>query len=330
MKALVHAGTTGMEGLSLKEIEKVEPGKGEVRVRLKTAGMNHRDLIILERHKGTEPPLILGSDGAGIIDAVGEGVEGANPGDEVIINPGLGWREKSDAPPAGFEILGHPFHGTFGEYVVIPAENAVPKPAFLTWEEAGVLSLAALTAYRVLFTRAKIKAGMKILIPGIGGGVATLMLQMAKAAGATVYVSSRSEQKCTSALEMGADQAFDSNGDWKKALGGEKMDVVIESVGAATFNKSLSQLRAGGTVVTFGASAGDTVDLNLRSFFYGQFNLLGSTMGSAEEHREMLSFIEAHNIRPVIDQMFSLTDYKAAFDKLDKAEQLGKIGFIVS
>lgn len=330
MKALIHAGITGMEGLSFSDYEKAEPGKGEVRVRLKTAGLNHRDLIILERHKSTEPPLILGSDGAGIIDAVGEGVEGAEPGDEIIINPGLGWGDKSDAPPAGFEILGHPFDGTFAEYVVIPAENAVPKPAFLTWEEAGVLSLAALTAYRVLFTRAKIKAGMKILIPGIGGGVATLMLQMAKAAGAKVFVSSRSEQKCANALEMGADQAFDSNGDWEKALGGEKMDVVIESVGAATFNKSLSQLRTGGTIVTFGASAGDTVDLNLRSFFYGQYNLLGSTMGSGEEHREMLSFIEEHNIRPVIDQMFALGDYKSAFNKLDKAEQLGKIGFIIS
>ena len=330
MKALVHAGTTGMEGLSLTEVEKEEPGKGEVRVRLKTAGMNHRDLIILERHKSSEPPLIIGSDGAGIIDSVGEGVEGVGPGDEVIINPALGWRDKSDAPPEGFEILGHPFHGTFAEYVVIPAENAVPKPAFLTWEEAGVVSLAALTAYRVLFTRAKIKAGMKILIPGIGGGVATLMLQMAKAAGATVFVSSRSEQKCENALELGADKAFSSNGDWEKALGGEKMDVVIESVGAATFNKSLSQLRTGGTLVTFGASAGDTVDLNLRSFFYGQYNLLGSTLGSGDEHREMLSFIEEHNIRPVIDQMFDLSDYEEAFGKLDKAEQLGKIGFVIS
>ncbi|RHW42173.1 NAD(P)-dependent alcohol dehydrogenase [Neobacillus notoginsengisoli] len=329
MKALVHAGITGMEGLSFMDFEKAEPGKGEVRVRLKTAGMNHRDLIVLERHKGSEPPLVLGSDGAGIIDAVGEGVEDAKVGDEVIINPGLGWRENTDAPPQGFEILGHPFHGTFAEYVVIPSENALPKPAFLTWEEAGVLSLGALTAYRVLFTRAKLKEGMKILIPGIGGGVATLMLQMAKSVGAIVYVTSRSEEKRQAALEMGANQAFDSNGEWAEALGGKKMDVVIESVGAATFNKSLSQLRTGGTLVTFGASAGDTVELNLRAFFYGQFNLLGSTMGSGEELREMLSFIEEHNIRPVIDRMFPLKDYQAAFDKLNRAEQLGKIGFII-
>ncbi|WP_316570002.1 zinc-binding dehydrogenase [Neobacillus sp. YIM B06451] len=327
MKALVHAGKTGMEGLAYQDFEKPEPGAGEVRVKIKIAGLNHRELIILERHKETEPPLVMGSDGAGVIDAVGEGVAGVKVGDEVIINPGVGWKEKSDAPPPGFDILGHPLQGTFGEYIVIPAENALPKPSFLTWEEAGVLGVAGLTAYRVLFTRAKVSEGMKVLIPGIGGGVATLMLQMAKAAGATVYVTSRSEEKCKSALELGADKAFNSEGDWAEELSGEKMDVVIESVGAATFNKSLSQLRTGGTIVTFGASAGDVVDFNLRSFFYGQYNLLGSTLGSGEELGEMLQFIEKHGVRPVIDRMFALEEYKEAFDRLEKAEQLGKIGF---
>jgi zinc-binding alcohol dehydrogenase/oxidoreductase len=327
MKAVVHAEKTGFAGLSCREFEEMEPKAGEVRVRLKTAGLNHRDLFVLTRHKPTDPPLIIGSDGAGIIDAVGEGVTGVQVGDEVIINPGLGWKENSDAPPQGFEILGLPFHGTFAEKVVIPAENAVKKPEFLTWEEAGVLSLAALTAYRALFTRGKVKAGMKVLIPGIGSGVATFLLQFAKAAGATVYVTSRSQEKREKALELGADKAFDSNEDWSTALGGEKMDLVIECVGAATFNKSLDQLRPGGTIVTFGASAGDVVDFDLRKFFYGQFSLLGSTMGSAEEYTEMLQFIEKHQIRPVIDSMYPLNQYEAAFERLEKAEQLGKIGF---
>ena len=140
-------------------------------------------------------------------------------------------------------------------------------------------------------------------------------------------MSSRSEQKCKKALELGADKAIDSNSDWADSLSGEKMDVVIESIGAATFNKSLAQLRPGGTIVTFGASAGDVVDFDLRSFFYGQFNLLGSTMGSAEEYREMLAFIEKHEVRPVMEGMFPLEDYEQAFDLLEKAEQLGKIGF---
>ncbi|WP_042348713.1 zinc-binding dehydrogenase [Bacillus massiliigorillae] len=329
MKALVHSDKDGFAGLLYREIEEVKPGPGEVRVRIKIAGMNHRDLFVLTRHKATDAPLIIGSDGAGIIDAVGEGVDVDQIGAEVIINPGLGWKEKSDAPPAGFEIVGLPFHGTFAEYIVVPVENVYPKPSHLNWEEAGVLSLAALTAYRVLFTRAKVSHNMKVLIPGIGSGVATFLLQFAKAAGATVYVTSRSEEKRQKAMELGADFTIDSSADWDEALNGEKMDVVIECVGAATFNKSLKQLRQGGTIATFGASAGDEVTINLRDFFYGQLNMLGSTMGSAEEYKEMLEFIEVHQIKPVIDGIYSLDQFGQAFNRLEEAKQIGKIGFII-
>lgn len=330
MKAVVHEGQTGVAGLIFREIDEQIPGFGEVRVKLKSAGLNHRDLFVLNRHTPDQGPLIIGSDGAGIVDQVGEGVTNIAVGDEVMINPGLGWKEKTDAPPKGFEILGHPFHGTFAEKVVLPADNVIAKPTYLTLEEAGVLSLAALTAYRALFTRGKIQAGMKLLVPGIGSGVATIILQMAKAVGATVYVTSRSKEKCASAIEMGADKAFDSNEDWAEALNGEKMDLVIESVGAATFNKSLEQVRPGGTIVTFGASAGDDVQINLRAFFYGQLNLLGSTLGSGEEYKEMVAFMEKHQIRPVVDTMYSLADFSDAFERMNKAEQLGKIGFYIA
>ncbi|MBU8914811.1 zinc-binding dehydrogenase [Bacillus sp. FJAT-29953] len=329
MKAVVHADKAGIEGLAVREMEELQPGDGEVRVKLKTAGLNHRDLFVLVRHKPTDPPLIIGSDGAGVVDGVGEGVVGVKVGDEVLINPSLGWKEKSDAPPAGFEILGLPFHGTFAEQVVVPADNVALKPGYLSWEEAGVLSLAALTAYRALFTQGQVREGMKVLIPGIGSGVATLLLQFAKAAGAVVYVSSRSSEKCAKALELGADKAFDSNEDWEQALGGEKMDLVIECVGAATFNKSLKQLRPGGTIVTFGASAGDVVEFNLRDFFYGQYKLFGSTLGSGEEYKGMLEFVTRHEIKPVVDRMYSLEEFGAAFERMEKAEQLGKIGFYI-
>lgn len=329
MKAVVHEGQAGLQGVAVREIEEFQPGAGEVRVKLKTAGLNHRDLFVLVRHKPTDPPLVIGSDGAGVVDAVGAGVTGVGIGDEVLVNPSLGWREKSDAPPQGFEILGLPFHGTFAQHVVVPAENVAPKPAYLTWEEAGVLSLAALTAYRALFTQGQVREGLKVLIPGIGSGVATLLLQFAKAAGATVYVTSRSAEKCQKALQLGADRAFDSNEDWEQALGGEKMDLVIECVGAATFNKSLKQLRPGGTMVTFGASAGDVVEFNLRDFFYGQYRLFGSTMGSGEEYCEMLEFVEKHQIRPVVDRMYSLEEFGEAFKRMENAEQLGKIGFYI-
>lgn len=212
---------------------------------------------------------------------------------------------------------------------MVPADNVVPKPKYLTWEEAGVMSLAALTAYRVLFTKGNIHPEMKVLIPGIGIGVATFLLQFAKAVGATVYVTSRSKAKSTKALELGAEKAVNSNDDWEKAFEGEKMDLVIESVGAATFNKSLKQLQPGGTIVTFGASAGDVVSLNLRDFFYGQYNLLGSTMGSAEEYREMIEFMQTHKIRPILDKMYSLNDFEQAFKRIESAKQLGKIGFYI-
>jgi zinc-binding alcohol dehydrogenase/oxidoreductase len=329
MKAVVHEGTAGLEGVTYRDIESAQPSAGEVRVKLKAAGLNHRDLFVLHRHKENEPPLIFGSDGAGIIDAVGEGVTSVQVGDEVIINPGLGWKKNGDAPPEGFEIVGLPFHGTFAESIVIPAENAIPKPAHLSWEEAGVLSLAALTAYRALFTRGQVKEGMNVLIPGIGSGVATFLLQFAKAVGATVYVTSRSEEKRRKAIELGADKTIDSESDWAKALNNQKMDLVIECVGAATFNKSLDQLRTGGTIVTFGASAGDEVTINLRTFFYGQFNMHGSTLGSGEELEEMIQFLEKHNIHPVIDHVYKLDQFEQAFTRMDKAEQLGKIAFSI-
>ena len=329
MKAIIHVGEAGFNGLSSGKMEKIEPKAGEIRIKLQTAGLNHRDLFVLERHFPSAQPLIIGSDGAGIVDAIGEGVFSVQIGDEVIINPGLGWRENSDAPPEGFEIVGLPFHGTFAEYIIIPAENAARKPSYLSWEEAGVLSLSALTAYRALFTRGKVKRGMKVFIPGIGSGVATFLLQFAKAAGAEVYVSSRSQEKCNKAIELGADKAINSNEDWNRALNGVKMDLVIESVGAATFHKSLELLGPGGTIVTFGASAGDEIQMNLRAFFYGQYNLLGTTMGSAEEYAEMLQFIEEHQIKPIIDRMFQLNEFEKAFTRMEDAEQFGKIGFII-
>ena len=329
MKAVVHEGKTGFAGLAYRDLAERKPGAGEVRVKLKTVGLNHRDLFVLYRHQLSDPPLVIGSDGAGVVDSVGEDVANIKVGDEVMINPGLGWQKNSAVPPEDFEIVGFPFDGTFAEQIILPAANVVQKPAYLTWEEAGVLSLAALTAYRALFTRGKIKPNMKILIPGIGSGVATFLLQFAKAVGATVFVTSRSKEKCEKALELGADKAIDSQENWDVALDGEKMDLVIESVGAATFSKSLNQLRPGGTIVTFGASAGDDVQINIRDFFYGQFNLLGSTMGSAEEYNEMLQFIEKHEIKPVIDQVYPLEQYAQGFKRMESANQFGKIAFLV-
>ncbi|GGC88409.1 putative zinc-type alcohol dehydrogenase-like protein YogA [Thalassobacillus devorans] len=329
MKAIIHQGKEGLEGLSYQDMEEVGPAPGKVKVKLKTAGLNRRDIAVTSRHKPDQPALVLGSDGAGIIAEVGQGVTDVQVGDEVVINPGLGWKENSDAPPEGFEIMGFPDHGTFGEYVVVPSDHVESKPAHLSWEEAGVLPLAALTAYRVIFTRGKVKEGDTVLLPGIGSGVLTFALKFAKALGARVIVTSRSEEKLDAAKELGADRAIPTQTDWNEALKDEQVDLVVESIGRATFDKSLVAVRKGGTVVTFGATTEDEVEIDIRKFFYGQYNLLGSTMGSAEEFKAMLSFIARHDIKPEVDRMFQLAEFKEAFEYLRDTKNFGKIGFII-
>ncbi|MCP3027382.1 zinc-binding dehydrogenase [Halobacillus sp. A5] len=330
MKAVNHSNIEGLEGLSYSDMETPQIEPHTVRVKLKTAGLNRRDVAVTNRHKTDQPPLILGSDGAGVIDEVGAEVKHLNEGDEVILNPGLGWKHNSDAPPAGFEILGLPDHGTFTEYITIDGDHVEPKPSHLSWEEAGVLPLASLTAYRVLFTRAKIKQGDTVMLPGIGSGVLTFALKFAKAAGARVIVTSRSEDKLQKAKELGADVGILTQSDWNEELKEENVDVLVESIGQATFSKSLKVIRKGGTIVTFGATTEDEVTIDIRQFFYGQYNLLGSTMGSGEEFKAMLQFIEQHDIKPEVDRMFDLSDYKKAFNYLRDTKNFGKIGFSIS
>lgn len=333
MKALVLAGS-GLNGLVIRDVPVPEVRPGTVRVRLRTAALNHRDLYFIEGRMAAAPGSILGSDGAGIVDAVGEGVDGIRVGDEVVINPSLGWTEKSDAPPAGFRILGVPDPGTFAEYVVVPAGNVVPKPPHLTWEEAAALPLSALTAYRALFTRAGLRPGETVVIPGIGGGVALFGLQMTRAAGARVLVTSRIADKRARALALGADAAFDTRSDWaaavREATGGRGADVVVETVGGATFERSLECLRPGGRLVTFAAGYGVKATIDLRRFFVGQFTLLGTTMGSTPEFVEMVEFVERHGLRPVVDSVYPLPQAREAFARLLASEQFGKIVLSIS
>lgn len=313
----------------LKEMPEVEAGAGEVVVSIKVAGLNRRDLYIANRLGPNESALILGSDGAGVVESVGEDVTNLAVGDEVIINPSLRWDKNTLAPPEDFDILGMPDHGTFAEKIVIGAEQVEKKPVHLSWEEAGVLALSALTGYRALFTKGKVTADDTVFIPGAGSGVATYMIQFAKAVGARVIVTSRDEKKRAAALELGADLALDTNDDWSKELVAESIDIVIDSVGAATFNRSLAILKQGGTFVLFGATAGDEVTLNLREFFYGQYHLLGTTMGSREELREMLNFIEKHRIKPIVGHRYPFAKIADAFHLLEENEQYGKIAITI-
>ncbi|AEB29046.1 putative oxidoreductase [Carnobacterium sp. 17-4] len=330
MKALIHEKISGIEGLRIKEMESRKVDKKEVRIKVKIVGLNHRDLATIKGRDETSKPLVIGSDCAGIINEVGKEVTMFKVGDEVVVNPSIGWLNNTPAPPENFQILGNPMQGTFSEEFIINENFVALKPSYLTWEEAGVLSLGALTAYRALFTKGEVNGQQTILIPGIGGGVATSLLQFSKAVGAKVYVTSRSEEKLNKAKKIGAAKGINSKNDWEKELNGEKVDIVIESVGAATFNQSLKQLKKGGKLVLFGSSTGDVVDLNLREFFYGQYTMLGTTMGSREEYLEMLNFIESHSIKPVVDTTYDFEDYEMAFSRLEAAEQMGKIGIRIS
>ncbi|AJS60877.1 zinc-binding dehydrogenase [Paenibacillus sp. IHBB 10380] len=322
MKAIVHAG---LKGLTYEHVIDKQPSYGEVKVRLKAAGLNHRDLFLMADRTEQDAPLILGSDGAGRIEAIGEGVSNLTVGSDVIINPCIGW-ESADNVPYVPAIVGGPSDGTFAESIIVPAQNAVSKPAYLSWEEAGVLPLSALTAYRALFTRGCLQRGEHVLIPGIGGGVATYAMLMASAAGARVSVTSRSETKRQAALAHGADYAFDSHSDWKNSMNGDTVDLILDSIGPATFQHYFEIIKPNGRIVTFGASSGDRMEIPIRSIFFPQISIIGTSMGSSEEFTAMLQFMERHSLRPIIDRVYPLQDTIQAFQRLQQGEQFGNIG----
>lgn len=311
--------------LLVKEMPTPTPQQGEVLVAIQAAGLNRRDLYTPGRLGNESEALILGSDATGIIEAVGEGVTQWKVGDEVIINPSLRWYAQSDVPPADFEILSLPDNGTFAEKIAISTEQVEPKPAHLTFKEAATIGIAPITGYRALFTKGQIQAGQTVFIPGAGGGVVTFLIQMAKNVGARVIVTSRKEEKRQAALQLGADRAIDTNSDWVKELEDETIDLVIESVGRATFNKSLDVLKKGGKIVVFGATTEDVIDFDLRKFFYGQYTLYGTTLGSREEFRAYLKHLTQYQTHPVIDRTFTLDDAAEALDYLKENKQFGKI-----
>ncbi|MBJ8151096.1 zinc-binding dehydrogenase [Bacillus cereus] len=324
MKAIVHQYEKGLEGLECKFLPEISPNAGEVKVKLKAAGLNHRDLFIINNRKEMDLPLVIGSDGSGIVTEIGEGVSNITLHTEVIINPSIGWEHATEVPELP-EVLGGPKGGTFAEYVIVPAENVVEKPAYLTWEESGVLSLSALTAYRALFTKGRLKCGEHVLIPGIGGGVATFAMLFAKAIGAKVSVTSRVENKREHAEKYGADISFNSTGNWEESLQGEKVDLIIDSIGPATFLKYFDVLKPNGRIVNFGASSGDTIELPLRALFYNQIDIMGTSMGSREEFNEMIKFIEKYQIKPIIDKVYSLEEAIRALSRMEHGEQFGNI-----
>ncbi len=331
MKAIVLRELGGPDNLLYENVPDPTAAAGEVVVKLKAAALNHRDQWI--RHglyAGIKLPIILGSDGAGVVAAVGEGVDAALVGKEVVINPSLDWGSDENAQSKAYRILGLPDDGTYAQYIKVPAANVYAKPAHLSFEEAAAIPLAALTAYRSVATRAQVKAGETVLVTGIGGGVATFALQFAKALGAKVLVTSGSDEKIGKAKELGADGGVNYKSEtWSKELialnGGVGPDVVIDSAGGNTLEKAVEIARPAGRIVFFGATTGLANNLDLRRIFFKQLNLMGSTMGSDREFAAMLKLYDEHKLKPVVDQVFSLANTPAAHQHMEEAGQLGKI-----
>ena len=303
---------------------------GEALVEIKAAALNHRDLWIQRgQYTGLKFPIILGSDGAGIVKKCQSENSSHWLNQEVMLCPSLNWGKQVLAQANSFEILGMPRNGTFAEQVSIPIENLFPKPPHLSWEETAALPLAGLTAYRALFSRAKLQSQENILITGIGGGVALFALQFALATNANVYITSGSDQKLQRALQLGALHGVNYRNDtWSQQLQQEiscGFDVIIDSAGGPSFSHLFDLLRPGGRIVFMGATQGNPPELPMRKIFWKQLSLLGTTMGNLKEFAEMLHFVTAHQIKPIIDKIFNLDEINIALQRLEQGEQFGKL-----
>lgn len=315
--------------LVYEETAKPIPGTGEALVMIKAAAFNRRDWWIQKgQYAGLRYPIIPGSDGSGIVVETGQGVDETWLKEEVIINPGMNWGNDPAFHSRQFKILGLPDNGTFAAYVKVPVEYLYEKPAYLSFEEAASIPLAGVTAYRALFTRAKVKQGDKVLITGIGGGVALMVLQMAVAIGAEVYVTSGSDDKIGKAVQLGAKLGVNYKiSGWHKLFQSavEGFDIIIDSAAGDDFKYFIDLANPGGRIVFYGGTQGPISTLNPQKIFWKQLSILGTTMGTQSEFAAMLHLFEQHKILPVIDGVFPMHAADSVLRKMDDASQFGKM-----
>ncbi len=310
----------GPEVLRVEEAPDPVAGPGQVLIRLRAASLNHLDLWVRKGLPSVPKPRILGADGAGIVEALGDGVEGLEPGARVVINPGVEHGERITG-------IGEHTDGTHAELIAIPAGNVYPLDEALSFEEAAAFPLVFETAYRMLVTRAGLREGEWVLVWGIGGGVATAALTIAKALGARVLATSSSDEKLVQARELGADETVNhATGDVAavaKELGG--MDVVVEHVGEATWKTSLAVAKPGARVAVCGATSGPNPPAQLHRVWWKQLTIVGSTMGTREDFEAAYDLVRTGRAKPVIDRVYPLDAIRAAHERLEAGEQLGKI-----
>jgi NADPH:quinone reductase-like Zn-dependent oxidoreductase len=303
-----------LDGLEVGERPEPTAPDGWVPVRLRAASLNHHDLWSLRGVGLSEKqlPMVLGCDGAGVDPDGNEVVVHA-----VISDPDYRGDETLDPKRS---LLSERYDGTLADVVAVPRRNLVPKPADLSFEEASCLPTAWLTAYRMLFTQSGAEPGSTVLVQGAGGGVSTALVAIGRAAGYRMWVTGRDEAKRERAVALGADQAFESG-----ARLPERVDAVMETVGAPTWEHSLKSLKQGGTIVVSGATGGPDAVSDLRRVFFLQLRVVGSTMGTRDELERLLRFCATTGVRPQVDSTFPLEDARAAFEKLDRGDVFGKV-----
>jgi len=303
--------------LTVQDVPDPIPKHDEIIVRLVTAALNHRDVWISKgQYPGIRLPVIPGSDGAGEVN-----------GKPVIINPNIGWGENEAVQDNGYHILGLPSQGTFAAQVAVQRDRIMPKPTHLSWAEAAALPLAGLTAWRALFSRGRLAEGEKVLISGVGGGVALFAFQFAVAAGAEVWVTSGSDEKINKAKHMGARGGVNyTTPEWSKDL--KKMvglfDLIIDSAGGDGFSQLIDLAAPAGRIAFYGGTKGE-MTLNPQKIFWKQLDILGTTMGSDKDFEDMVRFVNHHQIKPVVDGTYPLEQGWNAFQRMEAGLQFGKI-----
>jgi NADPH:quinone reductase-like Zn-dependent oxidoreductase len=337
MKAAMIREHGGVDCIEVGEVPRPEPGEHEVLVQVRAAALNHLDVWV--RRGGRvrlRMPHVLGSDAAGVVAELGPRAVGAAEGDEVVLNPGLYCGEcefcrrgENSLCPA-YGIVGMVRPGTFAEWVCVPDYTLHPKPAHLSFEEAAALPLDHLTAWRMLISRAELSPGETVLIHGIGGGAALAALQIAKMTGAEAIVTSSSDEKLQRSHELGADYDVNYRGEQvakrvREITAGRGVDVIFDSVGAATWETNFATARRGGRIVHCGTTSGDKAEVNIQALYWNQLSILGSTMGGREEFRRMMEAVSAVKLKPVMDSARPLEEVRQAAERLEAGEQFGKI-----
>jgi NADPH:quinone reductase-like Zn-dependent oxidoreductase len=337
MKAAVFSEFGGPEVVRLDDVEVPEPGPGEVRIAVRAAAMNHLDLWV-RRGLPFEiaMPHIGGSDLAGVVDAVGPGVNGVEAGIRAVVDPSLGydWYDEVSSGPAlpqpEFRIIGEHTQGGFAEFCVVPAANLLEIPEAVPFEAAAAASLVGVTAWRALMVRGGLRAGERVLITGASGGVSTVAIQMARLAGAEVFAVTSGSENVDRVRALGAQVVYDrEKEDWGKGVfrdtGKQGLDLVLDAVGQAIWPSCLRALGVGGRLVTFGATTGAAGDTEIRLVFWKQLSILGSTMGSPKDYRTAMNLVFQGKVKPVIHSVLPLAEARRGHEMLEAGEVFGKL-----